>query len=163
MQVSEGLFYHIKDDYFSFVQDVHLMSNYENGGYRPHYYAIKDKDNPNIFWMVPVSSQYDKYKSLYDKMIEKYNRCTKIVLGKCGSINAAYLIQNAFPITSDYLDHIHTIQGTPLKIHKTTANTIIRYLNNNLRLHKCGVELFFADIDKLYNLMIEHLTKTKIE
>ena len=29
MQVSEGLFYHIKDDYFSFVQDLHLMSNYE--------------------------------------------------------------------------------------------------------------------------------------
>lgn len=67
------------------------MSNYENGGYRPHYFAIKDSGNPDIFWMVPVSSQYGKYKALHDKMAAKYRRCTKIVLGKCGGKDAAYL------------------------------------------------------------------------
>ncbi len=160
MLISEGYFYHIKDDYFSFVNDRSLMSNYENGGYRPHYLAIKDLGNPNIFWMVPVSSQYEKYEKLCNRMKAKYGRCTKIVLGKCGGRNAAYLIQNAFPVTADYFDHIHTIQNKPLTLHVGTARTIIEYLNHNLRLHKRGTKLFFADIDRLARLMAEHLEET---
>ena len=129
------------------------MSNYEGGGYRPHYFAIKDTINPDIFWMVPVSSKYEKYKSLYERIVQKYHRCTKIVLGKCDGRDAAYLIQNAFPVTKDYLDHIHTSKGIPLTLHKSTAATIIDCLENNLRLHKKGVNLFFSDIDHLYSLM----------
>ena len=161
MIISEGYFYHISDDYFVAASDSTLMSNYENVGYRPHYFAIRDSSNSDIFWMVPVSSQYGKYKSLHDKMAAKYGRCTKIVLGKCGGKDAAYLIQNAFPITSDYLDHIHTLQGSPLTLHASTARTVVDYLNNNLLLHKRGVHLFFADIDRLLQLMTDHLAYTK--
>lgn len=157
MILSEGYFYHIKNDYFSTVNEETLMSNHENGGYRPHYFAVKDSPISDIFWMIPVSSQYAKYKALHDKMIEKYKRCTKIVLGKCGGKDAAYLIQNAFPITADYLDHIHTLQGRPLTLHTTTANTVINCLHNNLRLHNKGIRLFFTDIDRLHKLMEEHL------
>ena len=157
MIISEGYFYHIKDEYFTTAGESTLMSNYENGGYRPHYFAVRDFSNPDIFWMIPVSSQYNKYKALHDKMVAKFHRCTKIVLGKCGGKDAAYLIQNAFPITSDYLDHIHTLQGNPLTLHSTTAKTVVDYLNDNLRLHKRGVNLFFADIDRLLLLMSNHL------
>lgn len=157
MIISEGYFYHIKDEYFTTAGESTLMSNYENGGYRPHYFAVRDSSNPDIFWMIPVSSQYNKYKALHDKMVAKFHRCTKIVLGKCGGKDAAYLIQNAFPITSDYIDHIHTLQGNPLTLHSTTAKTVVDYLNDNLRLHKRGVNLFFADIDRLLLLMSDHL------
>jgi hypothetical protein len=112
--------------------------------------------------MVPVSSQYGKYKVLHDRMVEKYNRCTKIVLGRCGGKDAAYLIQNAFPVTSDYLDHIHTHQGKPLTLHKTTADTVIKCLTNNLRLHNRGINLFFADIDRLLQIMKDHLAETSL-
>lgn len=161
MIISEGYFYHIKDDYFTIANDNTLMSNYENGGYRPHYFAVRDSSNPDIFWMIPVSSQYNKYKNLHNKMVAKYKRCTKIVLGKCGGKDAAYLVQNAFPITSDYLDHIHTLNGGPLTLHTTTARTVVSCLNNNLLLHKRGIHLFFADIDRLFQLMTEHLNETK--
>ena len=67
--IAEGYFYHIKDEYFSTVNDSTLMSNYENGRYRPHYFAVKDSVNPNIYWMIPVSSRYEKYKGLHDKMV----------------------------------------------------------------------------------------------
>lgn len=157
MIITEGCFYHIKDDYFSAVNDETLMSNYENGGYRPHYFAVRDSLYPDIFWMVPVSSQFVKYKALYDKITAKYHRCTKIILGKCGGKDAAFLIQNAFPITQDYLDHIHTLQGKPLTLHTSTAKNICDCLNSNLRLHRCGISLFFADIDRLLHLMIEHI------
>ena len=63
MLIRDGYYYHIKDEFFLLVNDSTLMSNKENGGYRPHYLAVKDAENPSIFWMVPVSSKYDKYKN----------------------------------------------------------------------------------------------------
>ena len=157
MTISAGYFYHVTDEYFAMAGESTLMSNYENGGYRPHFFAVRDSSNSDIFWMVPVSSQYNKYKALHDQMVAKFHRCTKIVLGKCGGRDAAYLIQNAFPITSDYLDHIHTLHGNPLTPHPTTTQTVIDYLYKNLQLHKRGIKLFFADIDRLFLLMSDHL------
>ena len=161
MLIAEGYFYHVKDSFFILANDSMLMSNYENGGYRPHFFAIRDVDYPDIFWMVPVSSQYQKFSTLYQKMSAKYGRCTKIVLGKCAGKDAAFLIQNAFPITSNYFDHIHTSQGKPLTLHETTAKTIVNNLRNNLLLHERGVRIFFTDIDRIYQLMVEELIADK--
>ena len=119
MIINGGYFYHISDSYFAEVNELALMSNRENGGYRPHYLAVKDADNLDIFWMIPVSSRYEKFAVIDQKQVEKYKRYTMIVLGKCGGWDAAYLIQNAFPITADYFDHIHT-----RLIGKTDAITI---------------------------------------
>ena len=163
MIIQQGYFYHISDSYFALVNESTLMSNYENGGYRPHYLAIQDASNANIFWMVPVSSRYEKFKGIYDNQVKRYKRCTKIVLGKCGGKDAAFLIQNAFPVTADYFDHIHTSQGQPLTLHATTAALIAKNLNDNLRLRKHGVNLFFADIDRLYQLMVDHLLSQQTE
>ena len=158
MVVSEGYFYHINDSFFTDVQDTTLMSNKENGAYRPHYLAVQDAQNPDIYWMIPVSSRYDKYERIYNRILSKFGRCTKIFLGKCGGKDAAFLIQNAFPITADYLDHIHTSQGNPLTLHTSTAKTIVAYLQDNLRLHQRGINLFYSDIDRLYQLMVKHIS-----
>ena len=40
MEIRQGYSYHIKDEFFDRVQDRYLMSNKENGNYRPHFYAI---------------------------------------------------------------------------------------------------------------------------
>jgi hypothetical protein len=156
--ISAGYYYHIKDQFFIDVQDSNLMSNKENGGYRPHYLAIQDFQNPNIYWMIPVSSKFTKYQTIYNQQVIKYKKCTKIVLGKCGGWNAAYLIQNAFPITADYFDHVHTSQGKPLTLHTSTRKLIAQNLNYNLRLHQKGIDLFFADIDHIYSQMLNHLS-----
>ena len=158
MVISAGYFYHISDRFFVDVNDSSLMSNKENNGYRPHFLAIQDDSNNQIYWMIPVSSKYQKYAALVAKHVAKYGKCTKIVLGKCGDVDAAYLIQNAFPITCDYFDHIHTNNGIPLTLHQSTSATIVAHLRTNLRLHKKGVNLFFADIDRLYKIMETHLT-----
>ena len=71
----------MSDTFFDEVDDDTLMSNKENGGYRPHYFAIRDDSYPDIFWIVPVSSKYAKYKAFYDSQVTKYHRCTKVVLG----------------------------------------------------------------------------------
>ncbi len=119
------------------------------------YHLLQSNKNEYIGIFLKIIT-IRKYKALHDKMVAKFHRCTKIVLGKCGSKDAAFLIQNAFPITEDYLDHIHTLQGNPLTLHATTAKTVVDCLNNNLMLNKRGVKLFFADIDRLFQLMVNH-------
>ncbi len=57
MNIQSGFFYHIKDAFFEEVQDNSLMANKEDGNCRPHYLAIQDSHNPEIYWMVPVSSK----------------------------------------------------------------------------------------------------------
>jgi hypothetical protein len=69
MLIQEGYFYHIKDKFYQDVNDSTLMSNKEGGGYRLHYFAVRDSKNSDIFWLVPVSSKYAKYRAFYDKQI----------------------------------------------------------------------------------------------
>lgn len=153
MVVQEGYFYHLSDIFFEEIHDKTLMSNKENGGYRPHYFAIRDDRNPDIFWMVPVSSKFAKYKAFYDNQIAKYHRCTKVVLGKFAGTDHAFLVQNAFPVIADYFDHIHTRFGSPATISSETGTAIIKNLKSNLAMHKRGIHLFFADIDRIYSAM----------
>ena len=47
------------------------MGNKENGSYRPHFYAIQDKKNQALYWMIPISSQVEKYKVIIEKKIWK--------------------------------------------------------------------------------------------
>ena len=47
MEIRQGYSYHIKDEFFDLVQDKYLMSNKEQGNYRPHYYAIQDRKIQN--------------------------------------------------------------------------------------------------------------------
>ena len=107
--------------------------------------------------MVPVSSKFEKYQNIYSRQVARYKKCTKIVLGKCGGWDAAFLIQNAFPTTADYFDHIHTSKGVPLSLHDSTAKLIAENLSYNIRLHKRGIPLFYTDIDRIYHLMEEKL------
>ncbi len=162
MLIAEGYFYHIRNDYFTIANDNTLMANHENGSYRPHFFAIRDHRNKDIFWMVPVSSKFIKFQKVYQNQVKKYGKCTKIVLGNCSGKKAAFLIQNAFPITSDFFDHIHTNRGKPLSLHKSTSRLIKKHLKKNLNLYKHGVNLFFADIAVLYKLMEEHLNSKDV-
>lgn len=68
-------------NFFDLVQDKYLMSNKEQENYRPHYYAIQDKKNPKIYWMIPISSQADKYKGIIEKKKKRYGKLNIFMLG----------------------------------------------------------------------------------
>ena len=76
LKAQQGFSYHIKDDFFEVIKDKYLMSNKEDGNYRPHYYAIQDRKNLDLYWMIPISSQAAKYKGI----IEKKKRNTESVI-----------------------------------------------------------------------------------
>ena len=154
MEIKTGYLYHIKDEYFSVANDENLMQNHEKGKKRPTYFTIKDKD---ILWFIPISSKVEKYQKIIDKKIEKYGFCNTIIIRKIADEDAAILLQNAFPTLEKYIDHVHTVDGVPLKVPTDLQNEIKSMFKNMLALKKRGANLFFTDIDKLKNKMLEEL------
>ena len=149
-----GYLYHIKDEYFDVVNDDNLMQNHEKGKKRPTYFTIKDKE---ILWFIPVSSKIEKYKKIIDKKIERYGFCNTIIIRKIADEDTAILLQNAFPTLEKYIDHVHTINGVPLKVPTDLQHEIKGLFKNMLGLKKRGTNLFITDIEKLKEKMLEEI------
>lgn len=147
--------YHIKDEYFEKVgKNLGLMSNKENGRFRPNYYAIKDK-NSDIIWMIPLSSRYDKYIGIYNKKVDQHGRCLNLVISKYGGKKSVFLLQNMFPILPKYIDHVHTANGKPLEVHKSVRDEIDKKFKEIIELEKRGAKILFTQINELYDKMIQ--------
>ena len=106
---------------------------------------------------IPISSKVDKYKKIIDKKIERYGFCNTIIIRIIADEDAAILLQNAFPTLEKYIDHVHTIDGVPLKVPTDLQNEIKNLFKNMIGLKKRGTNLFFTDIDYIENLMLEEL------
>ena len=156
MLYQAGYVYHIKDEYFIKANDNKLMQNKENGNYRPTFYCVRDI-NTGLLWMVSLSSQFQKFKSIHDKQQQRYGKCLTIVLGKYDGRDAAFLLQNMFPVTEYYLNHIHTRNGNPVPvsfaIHKKISVNM-KVIQNLLRR---GKKVVFPDVARLQQLMLSEL------
>ncbi len=149
MEIKRGYSYHIKNKFFDEMGDENLMSNKENGNYRPHYYAIEDERYSDIYWMIPISSKVDKYKKIFDSKMKKYKRCNTILIAEFSGKNSAYLLQNAFPIKKEYIDHVHTVNNIPVFVYKNIDFKLQSLLKELLGLKYRGINLFFVDVDKI--------------
>ena len=156
MKIKTGYLYHIKDEYFDIVNDDNLMQNHERGKKRPTYFTIKDK---NILWFIPISSKVHKYNKIIDQKVKRYGFCNTIVIRKIAGNDVAILIQNAFPTIEKYIDHVHTINGIPLSVPTDLQNEIENLFKNMIGLKNRGTNLFFADIDKLKEKMLNELNQ----
>ena len=150
MEVKTGHIYHIKDEFFALVKDPNLMSNHEMGGKRPTYFTIKDKD---VLWFIPLSSKVDKYQKVINQKIKRYGFCRTIMIRKIMNKNHAILLQNAFPTLEKYIDHPHTLNGSPVKVIDALKDDILDNFSYMLSQKKKGVNLFFPDIDKIKNII----------
>ena len=121
---------------------------------RPTYFTIKDKD---ILWFIPISSKVDKYKKIIDKKIEDYGFCNTIIIREIADEDAAILLQNAFPTLEKYIDHVHTVDGVSLKVPTDLQSEIQSMFKNMIGLKKRGTNLFFTDIDKIKQQMLDEI------
>ena len=132
--VNIGEFYFINDEYYEKFKNLKLMENKEmidgvpSG--RPCYYVFKDKDS-SIYWMVPVSSQIEKYEKEYQRSIEKYGICDGIVLSYFRGKKHAFLVQNMCPITDAYITNVFIDSNTD-KPH-IIPNKLKANINANVR------------------------------
>lgn len=153
----ERYVYHIKDSYFAKVQDDKLMSNKENNNYRPTFFCMEDTKIPGLLWVVPMSTRVEKFTAIRDKQIEKYGKCNTIVIGSFDGKKAAFLLQNLFPITEQYLDHIHTRNGNPVPVSYALAQEVKSNLQQLRQLIYRGKKVVFPDVRRLEKLMIDEL------
>ncbi len=156
MEIKTGYIYHIKDEFFDRINDKGLMINHENGRARPTYFTIKDKD---ILWFIPLSSKVDKYQVIIDKKNKKYGSCKSIMISEIANKPSVILIQNAFPVLEKYIDHPHMVDGKPLKVIDTLKDEILNNFKYLMELKKSGRNLFFPDIDRIKEIMLEELNK----
>lgn len=156
MIIEEGYVYHIKNEYFEFVKDEKLMTNHEGDSTRPNYFCIKINDE-NVMWFVPMSSKVEKYKKIIQNKMKKYKKCDTIVIGNYRGREHAFLIQNMFPITEKYIDHIDTIEGKALKVPSETRRNIERKVEKVLLLKEKGINLIFPNVDKITEKLLKEL------
>lgn len=154
MKIQTGYIYHIKDEFFDKINDDGLMINHENGYARPTYLTIKDGD---LVWFIPLSSKVSKYKPIIEKKIKKYGSCKSIMIRTIASRESVILLQNAFPTLEKYIDHPHLVNNKQVRVSDKLKEEVLSNFNSLLALKKRGVSLFFTDIDKIKQQMLDEL------
>ena len=107
-----GKLYFVKDEFYERFKDYGLLENKiivdgkEHN--RPCCYLFKFKENnEDIYWLIPISSQVTKYEEQYQHSMEKYGMCDNISFGYVLGERCAFLPQNLFPVTKEYINNVY--------------------------------------------------------
>ena len=162
--MEKGRFCFVSDQYYDDFQDKYLMQNKEVivGAMhdRPCFFAFSDNMMPEILWLVPISSNYEKYKRLYDKKVLRYGKCNTIRFGDVLGKHAAFLIQNMCPVTERYIREIYVDKnGVPIQIDGRIVNDVIANAREVLAITKRGAKVVFPDISAIYAALCKQLGK----
>lgn len=160
MEPKEGYVYYISDNYFTDVDDPHLMRNKGDGHRRPCY-CCKESLETGLYWMVPLSSQKTKFQKAYAQSVSKYGKCLTLVLGRYAGRDATFLVQNAFPVTKDYVIDIYKINENPVPVHSKLQKIIYGKLQACLAIHRKGHHTIYTDIDKAQKIMMSKIPEKK--
>ena len=68
-----------------------------------------------------------------------------------------FTIQNMFPITDYYLDHIHTRNNNPVPVKHFIHKEVSTRMKKIRLLHSRGKKVVFSDIDRLEKIMLDEL------
>ena len=153
MKVENGKFYFIKDDFFDIFKCYKLMQNKENGNKRPCYFCFNDPENEEIIWFVPISSKVDKYKGIYENKKKKRKKVYNFVFGKVLGKEKAFLIQNIFPTTEEYIESKYQNRKQDVEITESLKNEIIETSINVIKLAKKGINIPFYDVIEMKNIL----------
>ena len=104
---------------------------------------------------------FDIFYAISNKQIEKYGNCLTIVIGEYDGKQAVFLLQNMFPITEKYLDHIHTRNNNPVPVKYSIQTEVSTKMKRILQLHARGKKIVFPDISRLECLMLGEVTSTE--
>ena len=151
--MENGHFYYINDQYFLDFPDDKLMQNKEtvNGVAhdRPCFYAFQE-NSTGLFWLIPFSSQTNKFKAIYEKKVAKYGKCDTIAFGEVLGFEKAFLIQNMCPVLPQYIKNEYLDKkAVPVRISGDLEKEIISKAKKVLALQRKGINLIFPDVMKI--------------
>lgn len=157
--MNEGHFYFLTDQYFVDFPDSKLMTNKEsvNGVShdRPCFCAFLD-GRTGLFWMIPISSQVEKFRRIYENKVLRSGRCDTIDFGYVLGHEKAFLIQNMCPATpkyikNEYLDHFH---NNPVQLDGAFERQLAKKARKVLTLQRKGIHLIFPDVLKIESQLL---------
>lgn len=103
--IVEHRLYFIKDEFFDLVADPYLKRN-KSTTKRPHYYALKDPQT-SLLWMIPCSTQIDKYKGIIAEREARNVPHNHIQIIWVNGRERAFLYQDMFPVIPDYVESVY--------------------------------------------------------
>ena len=130
---------------------------------RPCFFAFPDTRVPEIFWIVPISSKYEKYKRIEQGKIKKYGRCNTIRFGTVLGRNTAFLIQNMCPATEKYLTPYIDKNKQSIRIDGRVAADVEKNARSVLALAKRGAKVIFPDVFTIFHGLEQQLQQAKEE
>lgn len=154
-----GKLYFIRDDFYDKFKNCGLLENKEmiNGVMhgRPCCYMFKYEDN-DLYWMIPVSSKIEKYERQYKHSVDKYGLCDNISFGYVLGKRRAFLPQNLFPVTEEYIENTYIDMNTkrPITIPKDLMSELNKKARKKIRYNFQGKKFGMTDIVKIYNGLI---------
>lgn len=166
--MEKGYFYFISDEYFEKYQDENLMINKETihgeTHNRPCYYSFQDDINKSIFWMIPVSSQIDKFVNEYNKSLKRYGKCDTLSFGYLKGEKNAFLLQNMCPVTEKYIlnQYIYVDSQKPVHIPNDLKRELNAKARKIIRLARKGKKLTFTNILKIYQELNSELEQEEL-
>lgn len=101
----------VDDAFFDLVKDPNLKINKGLGHARPHYFAVRDKFNENIYWVVPISSKVDKFDKTFNKKLQKGQPTDGLRKIKVRGQDRYLLFQDMFPVSINFLT-VYSQSGT---------------------------------------------------
>ena len=168
MQINIGYFYFVKDLFFEIIDDNKKKKNKENGNKRPCYFCFKSKMYNDIIWFIPVSTKIEKYQKVYNHKIQKQIKLGRkpsvdtIVFGDVANTHSAFLIQNMFPITNEYVESQYLRNKVPIRLSNKLQIEIIHKANKVLNLYRHGMKnIVFPNIDKILAQLLENKNVNK--
>ena len=149
--------YFLSDQYYIDFPDDKLMRNKDSIDGVPHsrpcFLAFPDAKNPAIYWLVPISSRYEKYQKIAQAKIEKYGRCNTIRFGTVLGRNAAFLIQNMCPVTEPYLTAYINKNAEPIRLDDRIVADVTKNAREVLAIARRGAKVIFPDVFKIYQAL----------
>lgn len=159
--MQQAQLYFLSDQYYRDFPDDKLMRNKDiiNGmpHSRPCFFAFKDSKIADIYWIVPISSRFEKFKRIEQDKINKYGRCDTIRFGTVLGRNTAFLIQNMCPATRDYLTAYIDKNKCPIRIDDRVAADIEKNARHVLAMAKRGAKVIFPDVFKIYRQLEQRM------
>ena len=109
--------------------------------------------------MIPLSSRIDKYKQIMEKKEKAGKPCDILHIVKLDdSRESAFLIQDMFPITEEYIEREYTIAGNHLMLtSEHTAKEIEQKARKVIGMLKRGIKFTPTQPDVM--AILENLRK----
>lgn len=151
--MTERGLYVLSERFFQDFPDPCLM---QNKGGRPFYYCVQDKHG--LFWMIPLSSKVEKYRSIVEREEAKHGKggCVLCHVGPMFGAERAFCISNIFPVTSQYVEREFIAKGVHYvvsndKLVKDVRSKALRYL----KLVELGKLKPMVDISGIQEKLLE--------